>query len=150
MKNKLNSTNWGLTQKMRPGFSFQICKFYIKMFINHSWFSSWFNLSTSCNRSPRNPNSLCITNQLHNPAAPSKRNLITNGLDWKLSRGMASRTMLSGRTDTADATSQRAEHCALGPGRLAHPVHCADSDHHGQENLGTPISLDDAACLYSH
>lgn len=76
---------------MKPGFSFQICKFYIKMFINHSWFSSWFNLSTSCNRSPRNPNSLCIANQLCNPAAPSKQNLITNGLDWKLSPGTGSR-----------------------------------------------------------
>lgn len=58
-------------------------------------------------------------------------------------------TMLLGRMDTVDATSQRAEHCVLGPGRLAHPVHCADSDHHGQESLGTPTSLDDAACLYS-
>lgn len=73
-------------------------------------------------------------------------------MDWTESypKGREAGTMLSGRTDTADATSQRAEHCAPGPGRLVHPVHCADSDHHGQENLGIPISLDDAACLYSH
>ena len=52
--------------------------------------------------------------------------------------------------DTEDAISQKVERCALGPGWLAHPIHCAVSDHHGQDNLGTPVSLNDAACPCSH
>lgn len=40
------------------------------------------------NRSPRNLKSMCITNQIYNPATPPNWNLITNGLDSGLPQGM--------------------------------------------------------------
>lgn len=59
-------------------------------------------------------------------------------MDWptsELSHGKEPITMLPGRTDTEDASSERVERCALGPGLLVHPVHGRDLDHHGQEYL---------------
>lgn len=44
-------------------------------------------------------------------------------------------TMLPGRTDTEDASNQRVECCALGPGQLVDPAHGRVLDHHGQEYL---------------
>lgn len=77
------------------------------MFINQSCSSSWFNTSPSSKGSPRNLKSMCTTNQIYNPAAPSK---LESDYHWTRLRaapkGWKAVTMVSERMATEDPTKE--------------------------------------------
>ena len=121
-------------------------------YVQKSWFFPLMFREHGVQPVPFPNRSTCVTKHMNNlePLPPGLSMAAGAGRAWPAEgqggAGWGAATTLSGRTGTEGATSQRVGRCARGPRQPAHPARCAALDHHGQESLETPVSLDDAAC----